>query len=204
MTLPRETLLELMALADGELEGPAKERVEKLAAHDAEAMHVVETMRSEALRVWLQQAVAQRTQGADAIADAVMEKLDVRRPALLTSASPRRLRSSRALAAGATLGGALALAASVAFVVHGARERGRGQPAPVASAVAPRVEGSGGAAPPSVVAVAPSPRAPRDEGAPGVEVEEVDSPAHVSIFAIGNASAPSSVVVWIEDEPRAK
>jgi hypothetical protein len=29
----------------------------------------------------------------------------------------------------------------------------------------------------------------------------VDSTSHVSIFAIANASAQSSVVVWIEDEP---
>ena len=41
----------------------------------------------------------------------------------------------------------------------------------------------------------------------GVEVEEVDSTSHVSIFeipAMANASAPSSVVVWIDDEPEEK
>ena len=197
MTLPRETLLELMALADGELEGAAKERIERLAAHDAEARQVVETMRSEAIRVWLRHSATQRT-AADGIADAVMKKLDTERPAALGGASgPRRSRSPRFLVAGATLAGTLALAASVAIVLHGARDRER--PAPVASTVAPRAVGSP-VEPPVSVAAAP-PRAPKQEGAQGVEVEEVDSPGHVSIFAIGNASAPSSVVVWIDDEP---
>ncbi len=41
----------------------------------------------------------------------------------------------------------------------------------------------------------------------GVEVDEVDSASHVSIFeisALANASAPSSVVVWVDDEQAEK
>ena len=49
MSLSQETLFDLMALADGELEGDARERAEKLVSQSEEARRIVEGMRSPAL-----------------------------------------------------------------------------------------------------------------------------------------------------------
>ena len=46
-------MLELMALADGELEGEDRARVEALVAQSDEARQVVEAMRSPVLGTWL-------------------------------------------------------------------------------------------------------------------------------------------------------
>jgi anti-sigma factor RsiW len=201
MSLPRETLLELMALADGELEGEAKERADSLAAQNPEARRVVDAMRAQGVRTWLSEAVEQRVRSADGIADAVMAKLDpsaqlgeVRR----LSGAPSRVRPRIALA-GAVLGSALALAAAVAMYVGSTRGR-----TPVASIPGSRGSGTAPDLEPSATTVG------GPEGAAagrGVEVEEIDSTSRVSIFeiaAVANASTRSSVVVWIDDEPGEK
>src|SRR5579871_5375787 len=72
MSLSRETMLELMALADGELHGGARERVERLVADNEEARRVVEAMRAPQLGAWLGEAVNGRSAAADGVADAVM------------------------------------------------------------------------------------------------------------------------------------
>jgi hypothetical protein len=98
----------------------------------------------------------------------------------------------------------VALAAGVLLVLRSIR-RDEAVPVPVASVTVPS-PGLG-----STTAVA-SVSAPLFAGpSRGVEVEEIDSPSRgVSVFEIplGNAaaaaghSAPSSVVIWIDDEPR--
>jgi hypothetical protein len=210
MSLSRETMLELMALADGELEGQAKERAEALAAQSGVARRVVESMRDSGIRVWLGEALEEQARSADGIADAVMAKIAAASagvPSALPGhaqkreapAGTRRLpaarpwRRSRVAVVGAALGSALAIAAAVAIHVR------TGEQALVARAGAPGGE---------TRAPEPSPTTlPRQAGpspARGVEVEEIDSPSHVSIFeisAVANAAEPSSVVVWIDDEP---
>jgi hypothetical protein len=177
MSLSHETMLELMALADGELEGEAKERAESLAARDAEARRVLEAMRSTQVRSWLNDAVAQQARAADGIADAVMEKLDAE-PGPVSRASPRRVR--RIAVAQAVVTSAFAIAAAVAIYLRSSGHEHETGRAPVASV---RV--------PSGVTMASS-----------VEVEEIDSLANVSIFEIPAATPtrPSTVVVWIDDE----
>jgi hypothetical protein len=168
---------------------------------------VVDAMRGSTVRVWLGDTLEERARSADSIADAVMARLGATAVAGGPSSSPpwgigrpptsaRRRPSSRALATGAVFASALAIAAAVAMVVRG------GGRAPLAKSAAP----SGEATAPERMAATPagteSGSAPR-----GVEVEEIDSASHVSIFeisALANASGPSSVVVWIDDDPGEK
>lgn len=195
MSLSQETLIELMALADGELEGEELARVERLVAENDEARQVVESMQSPVLGTFLQDEVNAHGPAADGIADAVMGKLGAGGGAegggvvRLTDVRARRASRTQVLVAVATAG--LALAAGIALYVHGGRGADETQ-APVASVGTPSVDLQMPPAPPSQ----------------GVEVNDVDSPSHgISVFEIplGAAKAatagPSSVVIMIEDDP---
>jgi hypothetical protein len=214
MSLSRETMTELMALADGELDGEARERAEKLAAGNPEARRVVDAMRSPVLGVWLAEAMDPQMTAADGIADAVMGKIDAaRRDAGIEGVV--RLSDARARRSGVTRGqvaavaGFLALAATIFLYMRNDRE-GTDSVAPVASAVAPPAVAPSvevQAAPPAS-AMAQAPHLP--QGGQGVEVDEIDSPAHdVTVFEIpaggmaaaASGGAPPSVVIMIEDEP---
>jgi hypothetical protein len=214
MTLPREVVLELMAFADGELDGAARERAESLVASNTEARGFVEATRSAHLRAFLESEVDRKAAaaGADAIAASVIRALAAQEqsaagegaasPVAAPGETPLRLyaRVPRpALASAqvrtslgvATFGVALAMAAGVALYVT------RHPHADEATPVAPMAR------------VELSPAKPGTETAPadGVEVDEIDSPAHdISVFEInGNAAAaaspahPPSVVIWVED-----
>jgi hypothetical protein len=195
-----ETMLALMSLADGELEGEARQRIEKLVAESEDARRIVEAMRSPRVGAWLGESMRQRAvdAGADGIADAVMATLDASRPDApsVVRIADARTGKPRLPVMAAAACAALALAAGVAFyVASGAK--GGAQRAPVASV-----------GPPGVDTQVPSPPAN------GVEVDEIDSPSRViSVFEIpmGTAAAaaagevpPSSIVIWIEDDPGAK
>ncbi len=211
MSLSRETMLDLMAFADGEIDAEARERVDKLVRDDAEAARVVTAIRSAELRPWLVQAFEQRAHRADGIADAVMARLDGGgAPSAIRADSgdvqlPQRARSrSTPRAAVAGFGGvALAIAAGVALYLRVGDERAVPQQPSAAGAtssqpVIARQEGPGSPAP-STHESAPS--------GSGVEVDEIDSSMRVSIFelaAMADTSTPSSVVVWIDDEPGLK
>jgi hypothetical protein len=191
VSLSRETVLELMAFADGELEGEAKERAEKLALESQEARRVVDAMRATDLRTWLGEAIAQRAPAADRIANDVMAKL-----ASTPSAQPvrksRSARRPRVVTMSIVAASALAIAAGWVVVLRSGDR----------STESAQLVAGGGAG------VSPVVSPPLAGGSKrGVEVEEIDSAAHVSIFeisAIANASTPSSVVVWIDDEPGEK
>ena len=175
MSLSYETMLELMALADGELQGEAKERAESLAARDEEARRVVEAMRAGGVRAWLNETVDQQGPAADGIVDEVMAKLEGG-PGRLSGGRTRR--ASPVMKAQAIVASALAIAAGIAIYVRSSHQGTT--PAPVASVRA---------ANPLTLANS-------------VEVDEIDSVAHVSIFEIspnGNTAARSSVVVWIDE-----
>jgi hypothetical protein len=216
MSLSRETMLELMALADGELQGGARERAERLVADNEEARRVVEAMRAPQLGAWLGEAVSGRSAAADGVADAVM--------ATIASQGAANVGPDRSAGTPANEGGGVvrltapsgrraawvpvvtlvALAAGVLLVLRSIR-RDEVEPAPVASVTLPSP--SLGTATPVASVSAPLSAVPIR----GVEVEEIDSPSRgVSVFEIplGNAAAaaghaaPSSVVIWIDDEPR--
>jgi hypothetical protein len=212
MSLSQETLLELMSLADGELEGEARLRAERLVAESDEARRVLDGLRSQQaqqLGTWLSESMDLRATaaGADGIADAVMSRLSAERPAGGVVARIDDARGARSGASGRSarvlVGAALAataLAAGVALLLRPGDQgllAGRDR-MPVASVGMPSVDTEG----------------PPTQAAPGggVEVDEVDSPSRgISVFEIplgrsagasaraGGASA-SSVVIWIDDE----
>ena len=207
MSLTQETMLELMALADGELEGEALTRVEKLVEESDEARRVVESMRGPAIGAWLDAAMNEKAEaaGADGIADAVMRKLESRdegskdraqEGGVVRLADARARRGSRMQVGVAAAAAVLALAAGVVLYVRSVGESGVDH-APVASATVPTVE----VAPTTTVAAqAPTPKQ-------AVEVNDIDTPSGVSVYEIpaGGATAaakasPPSVVIWIDDE----
>jgi hypothetical protein len=205
MSLSQETLLELMAFADGEIEGAERARLEQLVAESDEARRVVEAMRSPAIPTWLAHEMNERAQGADGIADAVMAKLAASEPqGVVRLADVRGRRASRVQIAAATLTAALALAAGISLYLRSDRDSNAVR-APVASVGTPSVDVQLPPTPPAVLAQRPS---------QGVEVDEVDSPSHgISVFEIpvapgptaaANAAGPSSVVIMIEDDQGAK
>jgi hypothetical protein len=213
MSLSHETVLELMSLADGELEGDDKDRVEKLVASSEEARQVLESMRRAEVGAWLSATLDDRAArgGADGIADAVMSAVEGGRDSGLQKASPsngamrdggvvsiaggRARRSSRAqMAAGAAV---VALAAAVALYVRAGGDR-TADHAPVASVDVPPVDS------------VPTDMAPSSGG---VEVNEIDAPSRgVSVFeipvgaaaAVASPQRASSVVVWVDDDPGSK
>jgi hypothetical protein len=215
MSLPRETMLALMALADDELEGEERAQAEALTASSEEARRLVDAMRASDVSRWLEEAMAPRLTAADGIADAVVARIEaggadgvVRR---IDSASKRRSRTTYAVVAVTAV---LAMAAAIAFFVRGQsapiQPSGPVANAPVAppSPVAPTLATSDPSAP-SLTAMA-------EEAANaglGVEVNEIDSPAHdVTVFEIPLAgvaaaatrSAASSVVIMISDDDGGK
>jgi len=215
MSLSHETLLELMSLADGELEGADKERVERLVASDDEARQLVASLRGAEVGTWLAETMDQRAaaSGADGIADAVMSAVAVGTSSRASAApngvargaavAPLRARKSsrfQVIAGGATA--VLALAAAVAIYMRA----GTGpldEHAPVASVGVPPVD-----------VEAPSSMAMTQQGTGGgVEVNEIDAPQRgVSVFeipvgaaaAVAKPTGASSVVVWVDDDPGSK
>jgi hypothetical protein len=213
MSLSRQTMLELMALADGELEGETRDRVEKLATRSEEARRVVEAMRAPVLGDWLSEAIDERAAVADGIADAVMAKIESGQVNAgvggVVRLSDARARRSSGVTRGqlAVLGGVLVLAATILLYVRSDRDTTEGL-SPVASVEMPSVAPSSLARPPASTssALAQQGATPNQ----GVEVDEIDSPTHgVTVFEIpvgGMAAAasggsPSSVVITIDDEP---
>jgi hypothetical protein len=213
MSLSHETMLELMALADGELEGEARDRAEKLAAESEEARGVVEAMRAPLLGAWLGETLREQAGAADGVADAVMAKIERARAeagiaGVVRLSEVRARRSASGVTRGqlAVLGGVLVLAATILLYVRSDRQPGDGS-SPVASVDVPTAAPSAG---PRPVLSAANAVAQGTPPAQGVEVDEIDSPAHgVTVFEIpagGIAAAasggtPSSVVIMIEDEP---
>jgi anti-sigma factor RsiW len=200
MSLPPDTMLDLMALADGELQGEARERAEKLVAQNEEARRLVEHMRSPALGSLLEEALSHHAAEADGIAEAVMARLDRKdeAPAAVVRMADARARRGvpGPLLAG-TLG-VLAVAAAIALYLRSSQE----QPdvrSPVASVGGSSVDVQ---VPPTTLAQAARP-------AQDVEVDQLESEHDITVFSIplGGAAAaaipgnPSSVVIMIEDDP---
>jgi anti-sigma factor RsiW len=206
MRLPLETLLELMALSDGELTGEAKERAEALVNTDAQAREVVETMRAAHIGAWLKESLESTAAlaGADRISDALvpkLAKLAASPKQRAQSGSVRQLRGQRSFGArfafGAAGAGLVLAAAVLLYVGQGGLLVGRGlrvanqREAPIDSALS-------GATTQGVVGQVAS--------SEGVVVDEIDSPNHdISLFEITSAGISAgnpraaSVVIWIEE-----
>lgn len=208
MSLPHETVLELMGLADGQLEGEAKARAEQLVAESDEARQIVESMRGSPVGAWLRETTnlhsAARLSG---IADKVMAGVGATRSeegGVVRLARPHRRRSMRARIVFAAAGVALGLAAGVALYARSGGGR-MDDLAPVASVSIPAVDFL---APSASVAE----QGVRTPPAHGVEVNEIDAPRDMSVFEIplsaaagqANPSQSSSVVIWVEDDPGLK
>jgi hypothetical protein len=187
MSLSHDQMLQLMALADGELVGDERGRAEGLVASSAEAREVFGEMRAGRVGPWLAALDEERAaSGAGAgLADSVMaqvSELSPARGAQVSSLDEARSRRARGVVAIAVA--AVALAAGFAVLM---RPAGPGVPE-IASGPSP------------VGSLLPSPLAAMTS----VEVNEVDVPSRgVSVFEIPVAGAmsktASSVVVWIDD-----
>jgi anti-sigma factor RsiW len=196
--LSRESALDLMAFADGELDDSRRRAVEELLEQDAAARVLVRQMRAPHVRTWLEAAIENRAEeaGVDRIADEVMRRLPAETPAV--GRIPLAMRAGRARVAArvaAVCCGALAAAAAFLLTTRlGVRSPAREAAAPVMQT--------------GPLRMASRPAAVESHPTAGVEVDEIDSPSHaVSVFELGagevvaaNVDAPPSVVIWIEDE----
>jgi hypothetical protein len=207
MSLSQETLIEIMSLADGELDGEARVRVERLVAESEEARRALDGFRAPHVPLWLSESLDRHATaaGADRIADAVMGAIPaedhdgpVSAKVVRIAARPAAARTSRGGLLAASVVGAMALAAGVALFIR-SNARPESDQMPVASVGMPSVDMQKPPVDPSA-------------GGQGVEVDEVDSPSRgISVFEIPlaplagaaanvGARSGSSVVVWIDDE----
>lgn len=186
MRAETESALELMALADDEIEGEAKVRVERRLETDGQARELVAEMRDARVASWLKDAMAEQAlrAGADGIADSVLDQV----MGSAVRGRVGRVERGRIRFRGLALGAAFAVAAGIALLLW-ARA-----PLPASAPVAVRVG-------PIVSTPASS--------ASDVELDEIDSPSHdVSVYEISgstelaaNSPRTSSVVIWIDDQP---
>lgn len=201
MTLTSDTMLKLMAYADGELAGDDLTEVENILATDADAVRFVNDIAN--LGGIVQEGHASRAGKAIAsfdVADAIMAKIKAEPKAVLegspsapvapvtavSSLAAERAKRSRRTQVGAGVAAVLALAAAV-FLVARPQETPMA-PAPVA------VNGVNGAGTTS----APEP----SNGAPvEVDVTATDTPGQsVSVFYLPAANeVTTSVVVWVDE-----
>jgi anti-sigma factor RsiW len=198
MSLGQETVLDLMAYADGELDGDARKRVEELIASNEEAARMVDEFRTLTTCLQISEKARRVPKSVDRIVDSVMERLPAA-PAPVVN-EPKVLKFKRAATAGAV---SLVIAMAAGWLMF---FRTPPAPAPVAVQTPQATAAEQGAAAPPPSAPAPTDPQPatasaEDQGG-GVDLEQVESPSHeVNIFyvpAVAAANA-SSVVVWIGD-----
>ena len=214
MSLSHETLLELMAYADGELEGGDRARVEALLGQSAEARQVVAGIsgaESAAVGHWLRNSQEQKATaaGIDALANSVMAQVG---GVVRSNAARTRRRAIAKIGGG--IAAALAMAASVILLL--------GHRPPVGAAghepLARQTESARPSSDPATNAPGADPAlSTNDETAsetapaaaglpPEVNVESTTS-HDVSVFVIpavagaaANVGGAASVIVWISDE----
>lgn len=197
MSLSSETMMKLMAYADGELDGAEREEAEKLLATDSDSVRFVEQLGGLGELVELGYAATSgKTVAKFDVADAVMALAKpAERAASITSlAAAREKKSGSAAKSPAKVGVAivavLALAASVFLIAQHrtdetpmakgpAVQQATAQPAPEATVASNTSSGSGA----------------------GVDVSTVNSPgSSVSVFYLPTANELStSIVVWVDE-----
>lgn len=186
MSSPKERMLQLMAYADGELEGAELEQAQTWLAEDPNAVRLVNDVArlGDLVTLGHGRSEAAKSVASFDIADAVMAKVREEPKqgtshGVTSSLDAARERKHRTLRGGATAAGVLALAASVLFMMHRRDEQ------PMARGPASTTQ-----------------TAPNLGGGPGVEVDVVEAPGHsVSVFYLPNESSltTTSVVVWVDE-----
>ena len=196
-TLSAETMLELMAYADGELDGDDLVRIESLIATDVDAERVVSSMHTLGDCVRVSEGERRVPKIVDRVVDDVMAKIEAEKARrTVVPLQPRPIRLRNAIVAG-TISAAIAMAAGWAMFVRPPDDT---PPAPVA-VVAPK-------AVPTAAPVAPT---VTPDGT-GVDLNQVESPAgQVSVFYVPAVAAGgiadenvSSVVLWLGDDGKGK
>ncbi len=182
MSLTEQQMMDVMALADGELEGDALARTQKLVEENAEAKELVASL--GALGDGVRSAHATDV-GAIDLRDAVMAKVT---PNDLDKARIKRTARTRMLVVGGSL---VALAAAVLLYI---RDVNTTHAVNTSSADASVVD------PATQLASA---------AATGVQVDFVDTPTPVSVFYLpaettggeteGKTETPATTVVWVDD-----
>jgi anti-sigma factor RsiW len=197
VTLSSETMMKLMAYADGELEGRERLEVEELLATDAAAAEVVVQIAGLGgfVKLGHDDRDAQAIASFD-VADAVMAKVkgaDADRTAKVVSISSASSASSalsarRSANRTKVIGGAVAALALAASVFLLAR------PGETPMGASPGAGGAVAANPPPAPVVS-------DPASPGVEVSAVESPGQtVSVFYLPSGNElTTSVVVWVDE-----
>lgn len=183
MNLSEEAMLDLMAYADGELDGEAAARVEAMMSEKPEARQFVEELKTLGECVRVVEADQRVPKTVDFIADDVMKAI-ARQPRLVVNNDPPVVRWRRAAAAASV---SLAIAAAAGWVLFM-----QSRPAPVAGEVASATAPTAPSAAESAVAA--------NTKVAGVDLDDVDAPHHeVSVFFVPSLadSKASSVVVWI-------
>jgi anti-sigma-K factor RskA len=194
MSLSRETMLELMAYADGELDAADAARIEALIAKDEDARRVVESFGGSidgddtfaALLTPSFEAAADAA-NVDAIADAVMTRIagEAMQPKVASINAARAKRAARVRATFA-IGAAFAIAASAFFIVRSQRSTAPSGDNNVAN-VAVKTANAG---------------SPDDvEREDSIQIDEVDTPAKdVSVYYVKDdpgADDSCGVVIWV-------
>jgi hypothetical protein len=211
MSLSHETMLDLMAYADGEADAEVTARVEKLVAESAEARDFVAAMVGAVAEVAAfvareSDAHAARA-GADTIANAVMNAVSTAGPAAnvasLDAARGRRDARGRAALIVAAM---VAIAAGVFFYVRSTSDSGPSV-SPMAniapSEAVPASASAGGqeGGPEGVMANAEPPEV-TIKSTTSHDVSVLVVPA---VQAAANANGnPASVIVWVGDNPGGK
>ncbi|MBX3192470.1 MAG: hypothetical protein KF819_36100 [Labilithrix sp.] len=186
MSLSSENMMQLMAYADGELEGQELAEAKKLLASEPDAARFVEQIAGlGAVVARGHEAGAGKKVASFDVADAVMAAVE-KEPAKVVSLASRRAKTEKAesgnLRIGVGIVAALALAASI-FLYARPQETPMAQGLPQAPSA------------PQVLASADP------GGGPGVSVTAVESPGHsVSVFYLPSANElTTSVVVWVDE-----
>jgi hypothetical protein len=202
VSLPKETLLELMSYADGEpLEAAVRARVEELLRTSDEARRVVDAMGT--LGDVVRDGIDARAEVPAGIADAVMAAIaqgasvgaEARVANVVPISPTRRSRTTW-----------ISSAAAVAAIAAGFFLMARSEkPASLeAAAVSPYALDDGSSLAPEAVAVpAASEATAQAEPGGGVELREVRSIENkVNVFFVPakKAAGTSSVVIWIDDK----
>jgi hypothetical protein len=202
VSFSQEQMLELMAFADGELEGDARRHVEELLRESEEARRVVAAMGTlgEVVR-----AGAESRAGAIAVADGIADGVMAALKRAPLAQDPGRkvvsLAEARRSRGGVTAAivAALAVAAGAVFAVRGKAPVPVAQEQPIETTPAAL---SALASAPGSASAALAEREPAEKH--GVDLEEVHSVNNkVNVIFMPSAAASgaaASVVVWIDDD----
>lgn len=201
MSLSSERMMQLMAYADGELEGADKAEIEKLVESNEEAARVVNAMLGlgDYVREGHDASDAKKTIAKVDLTDAIMKKVEGAEiePAKKTDTNVRSLDArAKKRNMGVGIVAALALAASIFAVMQNKPDE-----KPMASKPSTPVGVTTQTAPAPQQMASNELPAVNGTTSAGVEVQAFESPGHsVSVFYLPTANELStSVTVWVDE-----